>query len=81
MRIRILFFAQLRDALRTEESSVEANEGATVGEVVRSVLRDPRLDRFKELPMRFAVNEHFEELNRTLHDQDTLAFLPPVAGG
>ena len=81
MNIRVLFFAQLRDAMGAEERSVEAADGATARQVVADVLSDSRLKKFSALPMRYAVNEEFIDPAMKLHDRDTLALIPPVAGG
>lgn len=81
MIIKILFFAQLKEAFRTSERTMEVQQGRTVGEYVQSLLMEPGALHLKGLPMRYAVNEDFVDKNQVLKDGDTLALLPPVAGG
>lgn len=81
MRIKVLFFAQLKDAFGTGERTLEIREGVTVGETVRVLFKEAGASRLKELPMLYSINEDFADENRELKDNDTLALLPPVAGG
>ena len=81
MIIKVLFFAQLKEAFKASERTVEIQQGRTVGECVQSLLKDPGALHLKGLPMCYAVNEDFVDENWQLKDQDSLALLPPVAGG
>lgn len=81
MIIKVLFFAQLKDAFGMSERSLEVEEGVTVRELAEFLFEEPGCDRFKRLPVLYSINEDFVEENRELKDKDTLALLPPVAGG
>lgn len=84
MRIKVLFFAQLREAFGTGERTLEAVEGTTVAEIIHLFLKDSGSDplmRLGELPLLYAVNEELVAKDKRLRDQDTVAILPPVAGG
>ncbi|MDP2644028.1 MAG: MoaD/ThiS family protein [Desulfobacterales bacterium] len=81
MTIKILFFAQLKDAFGTGERTIEIQEGLTVGEAVQALFKEAGVSRLKGLPVLYSVNEDFTDENRELKDNDTLALLPPVAGG
>lgn len=81
MKIKVLFFAQLREAFGRGETVLDAKEGSTVGEVVRSLFSDSKLCRLKGIPLLYSRNENFAKGNEKLSDHDTLALLPPVAGG
>ncbi|MDP3980543.1 MAG: MoaD/ThiS family protein [Chlamydiota bacterium] len=77
MKIKLLFFAQLRDVFHGQEREYEIQDGMCVKEVA-DMLLDARL---KALPMLYALNETLVNGNTLLHDKDVLALIPPVAGG
>ena len=81
MNIKVLFFAQLKDVFGTGGRTAEVRQGTTVGEFVRSLFEEPNASRLKKLPVLYSVNEDFVDENRELKNRDTLALLPPVAGG
>lgn len=81
MTIKVLFFAQLNDAFGTGVRTMEIRQGATVGETVRALFQEAGASRLEDLPLLYSVNEDFVDENRELKDNDTLALLPPVAGG
>jgi molybdopterin converting factor subunit 1 len=81
MKIRLLFFAVLRDITGKSEDVLELPEGTRTGDVWRR-LRDKHsaLADYVRPPM-IAVNESYVSEDEPLHDGDELAFIPPVAGG
>lgn len=81
MRIRIIFFAQLRDLFGSGAKGIDVEEGATIKTVVSSILSEPNAGKARALPLRFAVNECFEDENRNLKDGDVLAVMTPMGGG
>ena len=82
MRIKILYFAITREATGQDEESLELPSGLTIGALV-SALVDAHAKLGPLMPyVRLAVNEVFEHnMDRTLVDGDTVALIPPVAGG
>ncbi len=82
MRVHLLFFAALRDAVGFAESELElAPDDATVaGLATRLPDRFPALDG-RMGSVRLAVNEEFAEPGHVLHDGDVVALIPPVSGG
>ena len=81
MKIRLLFFAMLREMLQSPEQKIEIPDGATVGEVATRILsRQGSSVPLKEA-MCFAVNCNYVSPEYVLHDGDEVAFIPPVAGG
>lgn len=80
--IKVLFFAQTRELIETDELVLEANY-ATV-ESLRQALTcrgekwQLALDKEKLL---VAVNQTLVTLDNPLQDGDEVAFFPPVTGG
>ena len=81
MRVKLLYFAVLRDIMGEEEAVVTLPEGARA-ESVWAMLRErhPALARYERPPM-LAINEDYAPADSELKDGDELAFIPPVAGG
>jgi MoaE-MoaD fusion protein len=81
MKIRLLFFAVLRDIAGRSEDVVELPVGTRAGDVWLR-LRDQHaaLRDYVQPPM-IAVNESYVGAEELLSDGDELAFIPPVAGG
>jgi molybdopterin converting factor subunit 1 len=81
MKIRLLFFAVLRDIAGRGEDVIELPEGTHAGDVWQR-LRDQHaaLRDYIQPPM-IAVNESYVSAEEPLRDGDELAFIPPVAGG
>lgn len=81
MKIRLLFFAVLRDITGTDVREVALAEGATPRQVWQTLRETyPKLADYTQPPM-VAVNEEYAESDSVLSDGDELAFIPPVAGG
>lgn len=78
MRVRLRFFAQLRERLGTGDDR-ELRAGTTVGAVWDTVLADH--PDVRKIPVRFAVNERYVKASHRLADGDELAVFPPVSGG
>jgi molybdopterin converting factor subunit 1 len=81
MRIRLRYFASLRERLGRSEETVEVPEGATVA-MVWNQLKDkhPELAVI-ERSVAFAVAQEYVDKTHPLQDNDELAFIPPVSGG
>lgn len=76
MKIRVLFFAGLREKLG-EPGTLELPDGLSVGEAAARLTAGAG-----ELPpLLYAVNENFEPAARPLADGDVLAILTPMSGG
>ena len=78
VRVRLRFFAFLRERLGAREVRTVA-AGTTAGALWQEmVAEDPELRRLK---VRIAVNERYVEPSQPLQDDDEVAFFPPVSGG
>jgi molybdopterin converting factor subunit 1 len=81
MRIRLRFFASLRERLRKSEETREVPSGATVATVWNMLKNDhPELAAI-ERSIAFAVAQEYVDKDHPLQDNDELAFIPPVSGG
>jgi len=81
MKVRLLYFAVLRDITGKSEAEVSLAEGTRAGEVWEAMRRDYTKLAAYEHPPLIAVNESYASADTLLHDGDELAFIPPVAGG
>ncbi|MDP9359883.1 MAG: molybdopterin converting factor subunit 1 [Acidobacteriota bacterium] len=81
LKVRLLFFAVLREIAGRSEEVVELPDGSRAGDVWQR-LRDEHgaLRDYIQPPM-IAVNESYVGVDELLRDGDELAFIPPVAGG
>jgi molybdopterin converting factor subunit 1 len=79
--IRVLYFAQLRDRVRTGEETLELSSAMNVAELARHLERvHPELSG-RLAGVRLAVNESFAGPDERVADGDVVALIPPVAGG
>jgi len=74
MKVRILFFAMLREKMKTSEQVYEIEPEETVAALARRLLGS-------ETSLLFAVNHEYVPSNYKLKAGDEVAFIPPVAGG
>ena len=81
MRIKLRFFASLRERLGRSEDSCEVPEGATVRMVWETLKQDHPALVEVERSLAFAVAQEYVDGDHPLHDNDELAFIPPVSGG
>lgn len=82
MTITLLYFAALRELLGIGEERVALTADVlTVQELAEHLVeRHPTLR--PHLPsVRFAVNESFVDSKASINSGDTVALIPPVAGG
>ena len=81
MKVRLLFFAVLRDIAGTDMRELAVDEGTTARDVWQSLrIEFAKLADYTQPPM-IAVNESYAAPETILRDGDELAFIPPVAGG
>jgi molybdopterin converting factor subunit 1 len=81
VRVRLLYFAVLRDIVGASGAEVDLPEGARAADVWERLRAQHReLASYHQPPM-VAVNEEYVAADQMLRDGDELAFIPPVAGG
>ena len=81
MRVRVLFFGQLKDITGKPEEEVQVEEGSDLGSLFQSYAgRFPRLGAMRDAVV-LTRNREFADPSALLADGDEVAFLPPVSGG
>ncbi len=81
MRVKVRLFARLREMAGAAELTRDVPAGATVATVWRLLAAEfPGFGPY-EHAVSSAVNAEYARQDRGLHDDDEVAFLPPVSGG
>ncbi|PYU28898.1 MAG: molybdopterin synthase [Acidobacteria bacterium] len=81
MRVRVLFFGQLKEIVGRGEDYAEMADGARLEDLFASYgQRYPRLAGFRH-SLVASVNQTFADWASPLATGDEVAFLPPVSGG
>lgn len=81
MKVRLLFFAVLRDITGSDARDLTLDDGTTARQVWESLRTSyVKLAEYAQPPM-VAINETYAMPDDVLRDGDELAFIPPVAGG
>lgn len=81
MRIKLRYFASLRERLGKTEETREIPDGASVGRVWELLTEErPGLAELGR-SIAFAVAQEYVDKDHRLQDNDELAFIPPVSGG
>ena len=75
--ITLLYFAALREATGKDQETC-ATSAHTVAELYAEL---QQRYTFPDVPLRAARKHVFCDWHEALADQDTIAFIPPVAGG
>jgi len=81
MKVRVKFFAILRDRAGTAEVVKEVVDGSTVADLWRELQRDYAKLDVPGIRMLYAVNQNYVGVDQALKDQDEVVFIPPVSGG
>jgi molybdopterin converting factor subunit 1 len=81
MKVRIKFFAILRERAGTADAVKELADGSTVSDLWQALRKDyPKLD-VPGIRLLYAVNQNYVTPDHKLADQDEVVFIPPVSGG
>ena len=78
MKLRVLFFASLKEHLGTSEVQLDLDSLPPIEALWRSLRQDR--DALPEQIL-FAVNHRYVPADHPLKDGDVIAFFPPVTGG
>ena len=80
MKVKVLYFAYLRDAVGRPSETVEVPAGVeTVGALRDYLVGKSGFESVKRI--RFSVNQAMADETAAIKDGDEVAFFPPVTGG
>ncbi len=82
--IKVLYFARLREQLKTESESLALDPGMTDVAALTRLLRDRGgvwAEAFGGPTVMSAVNQEMANPATPIRDGDEVAFFPPVTGG
>ncbi len=81
MKVKVKFFATLRERVGANEITKEVVVGCTVGKLWDTLQQDyPKLASVN-MKLLYAVNRDYVGANYVLGDMDEVVFVPPVSGG
>jgi MoaE-MoaD fusion protein len=79
IRVRVLAFGVLKDALGSDTSELALVEGATVADLLQHVARSHPHAVLRGIAV--SVNAEYARPAQLLHEGDEIGLLPPVSGG
>jgi len=81
MKVRVQFYAQLRDLVGSCEIDVDLAEGATVGDLLDQIYaQQPKL-RSLDKSILIGAGVEFVDRNYKLKPGEEISVMPPVQGG
>ena len=81
VRVKILFFGQLKEVAGRERDTLELPEGARVSDLLRRCAQlSPALQPYYGA-LAVALNQEYSQASAPLHEGDEVALIPPVSGG
>jgi molybdopterin converting factor subunit 1 len=81
MKVKVKFFAILRERVGVGGITRELPQGATVADLWQAVQKDyPKLN-VPGIRLLYAVNQNYVPPDHVLVEQDEVVFIPPVSGG
>lgn len=81
MKIRVQFYAQLRDLIGIHELDVDLFEGATVRELLEAIYAGQPALRSQNKNILIGAGLEFVDRNYKLKPGEEIAIMPPVQGG
>ena len=81
MKVKVKFFAILRERAGTGEITKEIRKGSTVAELWEALQRDYSKLAPVDMRLLYAVNQVYVKADYVLKERDEVVFVPPVSGG
>ena len=81
MKVRVQFYAQLRDLVGKREINIDLLEGSTVGDLLNKIYaQQPRL-RLHDKSILIGAGVEFVDRNYKPKQGEEISIMPPVQGG
>lgn len=81
MKLKVKFFAILRERAGVAEITKELKDGSTVDDLWKALQQDyPKL-AVSGIRLLYAVNQNYVTPDHQLKESDEVVFVPPVSGG
>ncbi|SJM68633.1 molybdopterin converting factor subunit 1 [Psychrobacter piechaudii] len=80
MRITVLYFASLADKAQQGQQQLDLADNISLSELYAQLKQQHGL-ALDTAKVRVAINDEFASWDDAINDGDTIAFIPPVAGG
>jgi MoaD family protein len=81
MKVKVQFYAQLRDLAGIRERDVDLAEGATVRDLLDEIYAQQPLLRAHDKSILIGAGVEFVDRNYQLKPGDEISIMPPVQGG
>ena len=81
MKVRVQFYAQLRELIGLNELELELPQGATVCELLENIYSQKPALRAHDKSILVAAGLEFVDRNYKLNPGEEIAIMPPVQGG
>ena len=81
MKVRVQFYAHLRDVVGVRELNVEFAEGATVGDLLEEIYVQQPLLRAHDKSILIGAGVEFVNRHYKLKPGEEISIMPPVQGG
>jgi MoaD family protein len=81
MKVRVQFFAQLRDLTGEQELVVDLAKGATVADLLVKIYEQVPAVRAHDAGILVGAGLEFVDRNYKLEPGDEISIMPPVQGG
>jgi molybdopterin converting factor small subunit len=81
MKVRMQFYAQLRDLIGSREMDVDLAEGATVGDLLEKIYGQQPDLRSHDKSILIGAGVEFVDRNYKLNPGEEISVMPPVQGG
>jgi len=81
MKIRVQFYAQLRDLIGIRELDLNLGEGATVHDLLEKIYAQQPALRPHDKSILIGAGVEFVDRNYELKPNEEIAIMPPVQGG
>ena len=81
MKVRVQFYAQLRDLAGTSEMDIELRSAGTVRDLLEEIYQQKPALRVHDKSTLVGAGVEFVDRDYTIKPEETIAVMPPVQGG